>query len=138
MIPQFNFYLKNIQSLSPTPIYLQSKFDHYRLMLTAGEKILPTHWDFKEKRAVVKYNRQEYPLLNDWLDKIEMAAKDFYRTSKLQGIVPTDATIKEHLEKKFNLNPKPVPVSKEPKKLSLLEFIDRFIEAEKNVKSEGT
>ena len=138
MIPQFNFYLKDIQSANSTPIYLQSKFDYQRLMLTAGEKILPTHWDFKEKRAIVKYNRIEYSQLNDWLDKIEMAAKDFYRTCRLQGIVPTAGSIKEYLEGKFNLNPKPVVLIEQTVKLSLLGFIDKFIEAETNNKLPGT
>lgn len=138
MTPQFNFYLKDIHSAKPTPIYLQSKFDYERLMLTAGEKILPEHWDLKEKRAITKYNRIEYPLINDWLDKIEMAAKDFYRTTKLQGVVPTAALIKQHLEEKFHLNPKLKVEIKKPVKLSLLGFIDKFIEAEKNNKQEGT
>lgn len=107
MIPQFNFYLKDIHSKAATPIYLQSKFDYERLTLTAGEKILPEHWDFEAKRAILKFNRSEYSLLNDWLDKIEMAAKDFYRNTRLQEQVPTAASIKGHLEGKFNLNPKP-------------------------------
>lgn len=138
MIPQFNFYLKDIHSTNSTPIYLQSKFDYERLILTAGEKILPAHWDFENKRALAKYNRFEYPLINDWLDKIEMAAKDFYRTSKLQGITPTAASIKEFLENKFNLNPKPKVEIKKPIKLSLLGFIEKFIQAETSNKLPGT
>ena len=138
MIPQFNFYLKDIHSANSTPIYLQSKFDYERLMLTAGEKIIPAHWDFDSKRAIVKFNRLEYPLINDWLDKIEMAAKDFYRSSKLQGLTPTAATIKEFLEVKFNLNPKPKVEIKKPVKLSLIGFIKKFIETETGNKLEGT
>jgi hypothetical protein len=138
MMPQFNFYLKDIHSKNATPIYLQSKFDYERLMLTAGEKILPEHWDFTTKRANIKFNKQEYPLLNDWLNKIEMAAKDFYRNIRLQGTSPTASNIKEHLENKFNLNPKPLVVVEKPVKLTLLRFIDKFIEAEKNNKLEGT
>jgi len=138
MIPQFNFYLKDIHSSNSTPIYLQAKFDYERLMLTAGEKISPAHWDFETKRAVVKFNRLEYPLINDWLDKMEMAAKDFYRNSKLQGLTPTAASIKEFLEEKFNLNPKQRVEVKKPVKLSLLGFINKFIETETNNKLDGT
>lgn len=127
MIPQFNFYLKDIHSKAATPIYLQSKFDYERLTLTAGEKIHPEHWDFITKRAILKFNRSEYSLLNDWLDKIEMAAKDFYRNTRLQGQVPTAANIKEHLEGKFNLNPKPKVEVVKPVKLGLFGFIDKFI-----------
>ena len=127
MIPQFNFYLKDINSKASTPIYLQSKFDYERLMLTAGEKILPDHWDFEAKRAILKFNRSEYSMLNDWLDKIEMAAKDFYRTTRLQGQIPTAALIKEYLEGKFNLNPKPKVEIIKPVKLGLFGFIDKFI-----------
>lgn len=127
MIPQFNFYLKDIQSKISTPIYLQSKFDYERLTITAGEKILPDHWDFEAKRAILKFNRSEYSMLNDWLDKIEMAAKDFYRTSRLQGDAPTAASIKAFLEEKFNLNPKPKVEVVKPVKLGLFGFIDKFI-----------
>jgi integrase len=127
MIPQFNFYLKDINAKASTPIYLQSKFDYERLMLTAGEKILPDHWDFKNKRAILKYNKSEYSMLNDWLDKIEMAAKDFYRTTRLQGQVPSVSQIKEYLEGKFNLNPKPKIEKEKPVKLGLFAFIDKFI-----------
>jgi site-specific recombinase XerD len=95
--------------------------------LTAGEKILPEHWDFETKRAILKFNRSEYSMLNDWLDKIEMAAKDFYRATRLQGQVPTAAMIKEYLEGKFNLNPKPKVEIAKPVKLGLFGFIDKFI-----------
>lgn len=138
MTPQFNFYLKDIHSVNPTPIYLQSKFDYERLILTAGEKILPIHWDFTSKRAIIKFNRSEYSMMNDWLDKIEMAAKDYYRTCRLQGIAPTAAKIKEFLEGKFNLNPKPIVIIEQPIKLSLLGFIDKFTDTEKNNKLHST
>lgn len=138
MTPQFNFYLKDIHSVNPTPIYLQSKFDYERLVLTAGEKILPFHWDFEAKRAITKFNRSEYSMMNDWLDKIEMAAKDHYRTCRLQGISPTAVTIKAFLEEKFNLNPKPPVIIEQPVKLSLLGFIDKFTESQKGDKLEST
>lgn len=138
MIPQFNFYLKNIKATEPTPIYLQSKFDYERLMVTAREKILPEHWDFTRKRAITKFNRSEYPLLNDWLDKIEMASKDFFRHCRLEGVNPTAQMIKRHLEEKFNLNPSPQVVTPISKPLDLFGFIDKFIETEKNNKLEGT
>jgi integrase len=138
MIPQFNFYLKDIHSTCATPIYLQAKFDYERLMVTAREKILPDHWDSNTKRAIVKYNRLEYPLINDWLDKMEMAAKDFYRNTKLQGEIPTAAAIKSFLEQKFNLNPKPKVEVIKAVEVTLMLFIDRFIEAERNNKLEST
>lgn len=138
MMPQFNFYLKDINSNIPTPIYLQSKFNYERLMLTAGEKILPLHWDLKGHRAIVKYNKEEYGPINFWLDKIEMSAKEIYRDILLSGDLPTALAIKTQLEIKFNLNPRPIiPVNK-PKPPTLFEFIDKFIITETSNKLPGT
>ena len=138
-MPLFNFYLKDIHSEFPTCIYMQSKYNCYeRLMLTTGEKILPAHWDFGAKRAVVKYNKLEYPAVNDWLDKMEMAAKDYVRSCKFQGYIPTAAELKGHLEQKFNLNPKPVVIVPKIVPVTLLAFINKYIINEVNNKSEGT
>lgn len=139
MMPQFNYYLKNINATEPSLIYLQSKYNCYeRLMLTTGEHILPTHWDFESKRAIIKYNKAEYQSINDWLDKIEMAAKDYFRNSRFQGTIPKASEIKAHLEQKFNLNPKPIILVKEPVKVTLMNFIETFIAKEVNNKSKGT
>ena len=139
VMPLFNFYLKDTRSDSPTCIYMQSKYNCYeRLMLTTGEKILPAHWDFKAKRAVVKFNRLEYPAVNDWLDKMEMAAKDYIRNCKFQSYTPTANELKGHLEKKFNLNSKPVVVVPKIAPVTLLAFINKFIINEVNNKTEGT
>lgn len=138
-MPLFNFYLKDIHSTVPTSVYMQSKYNCYeRLMLTTGEKILPAHWDFTKKRAVSKFNRLEYPAINDWLDKMEMAGKDYFRTCKFQGYIPNAAELKAHLEQKFNLNPKPIVVVPEPVRITLLGFLNRFIETEVNNKAEAT
>lgn len=139
MIPLFNFYLKDIHSTSPTCIYLQSKYNYTeRLMLTTSERILPAHWDFINKRALVKYNKFEYPLINDWLDKMEMSAKDYFRNCKFQGQIPSAAEIKAHLEEKFKLNVKPEIITPKVAPLTVLGFIDKFIQNSKTDKSEGT
>lgn len=107
-------------------------------MLTTGEKILPSHWDFEAKRAIVKYNKLEYPAINDWLDKMEMAAKDYIRNCKFQGYIPLATELKSHLEQKFNLNPKPIAVAPKVVPVTLLNFINKYIINEVNNKSEGT
>jgi integrase len=137
--PEFYFYLKDINSNVPSLIYLQSRFNGERLMLTTGEKILPAHWDFKRKRANVTKNRLEYPAINDWLNKIELAARDYFRSCRYDGIEPAAQIIKEHLEKTFKLNQHLYKVEK-PKKVydTLLKFIDKFIEEEKGNKAEAT
>lgn len=139
VMPLFNFYLKDVHAKKETPIYMQSKYHCYeRLMLTTSEKILPEHWDPKTKRAIVKYNRLEYPAINDWLSKMEMAAKDYFRSCKFEGFIPTAIQLKAHLEQKFNLNPKrPVIVSKIVP-VTLLSYVEIFINNEVNNKSEGT
>ena len=139
MLPQFNYYLKDIKSTTPTLIYLQAKYNCFeRLTLTTGEKILPTHWDFKNKRAITKFDKIDYPSINDWLDKMEIEAKDFFRNCKFQGKIPSALEIKSHLEQKFNLNPKPVVIIPVKKQLTVIEFIESYIKTEVNNKSVET
>lgn len=138
-MPQFNFYLKDVHAKAATSIYMQSKYNCFeRLMLTTGEKILPEHWDPTTKRAVIKYNRLEYPAINDWLSKMEMAAKDYFRSCKFEGFIPTAVQLKAHLEQKFNLNPKPPVIVPKTTPVTVLGYVDRFIANEVNNKSEGT
>jgi integrase len=139
VMPLFNFYLKDVHAKAATSIYMQSKYNCFeRLMLTTGEKILPDHWDATAKRAIVKYNRLEYPAINDWLSKMERAAKDYFRSCKFEGFIPTAAQLKAHLEQKFNLNPKPQVTIPKTVPVTVLSYVDRFIANEVNNKSEGT
>lgn len=139
VMPLFNFYLKDVKAKTATSIYMQSKYNCFeRLMLTTGEKILPEHWDSTTKRAIVKYNRIEYASINDWLSKMEMAAKDYFRSCKFEGFIPTAAQLKSHLEQKFNLNPKPPVSIPKTVPVTVLSYVDRFITNEVNNKSEGT
>lgn len=139
VMPLFNFYLKDVHAKTATPIYMQSKYNCFeRLMLTTSEKILPEHWDSKTKRAIVKYNRLEYNAINDWLSKMEMAAKDYFRSCKFEGFIPTAIQLKSHLEQKFNLNPKPPVIIPKAIPVTVLSYIDKFITNEINNKSEGT
>lgn len=137
--PEFHFYLKNVQSNVSTLIYLQAKFNKNRLMLTTGEKILPEHWDYGKQRAVIGKNRVEYSAINDWLNKVEMTAKEFFRNCRYDGIVPDAELIKNYLQKTLNINPEPIKV--EPVKkviISFFDFIDKYIEDEKNNKAIAT
>src|ERR1700733_1634218 len=105
IIPNIRFHLKDIKSSSPTLIYLQSRFDYTeRLMLTTCEKILPSHWNFKDQRAIVSKKPSEYADLNFWLNKMETTARSFFRDCIINGIVPTAAEAKAHLEEKLNIN----------------------------------
>ena len=57
-------------------------------MQTTDENVLHALWDFTKKRAISKFNRLEYPAINDWLDKMEMTAKYNFRTCKFHGYIP--------------------------------------------------
>ena len=56
-IPEANFYLKGTKSKGPTLIYLQAKYSinnfPQRVMLSIGDKILPSDWNTIKKRAIV-------------------------------------------------------------------------------------
>lgn len=107
LIPEPKFYLKDVQSESPTLIYLQAKYTHegqQRVMLSAGNKVHPNEWDEVKHRAVVTKKTYYNADINLWLDKMENAFKNIFRNFIIDGIIPTASMVKEKMEHVLNLN----------------------------------
>lgn len=118
------FYLKNPSSLEPTLISLQAKYDgNQRVMLSTGDKILPNEWDFTIQRAKVTKKSLANGDLNIWLDRIASEFKRIFRNCLVDGIYPDAKLITLKLQENLNLLPKP----KEVEKVTLLSFIESFI-----------
>lgn len=132
LIPKTNFYLKNINDHQPTLISLQLKFNGHRVVMSTGEKILPSHWNFEQQRAKGK----EYSELNYWLDKIDNDAKAIFRSFNIDNIVPNAQIVQESLRRKLDNTPE--PVKEKDTKITFVKFIQQFIEETKSVRKPET
>src|SRR5439155_23701774 len=110
----------------PTLIYLQSKYSFngfHRVMISTGDKIMVSEWDFVKKRAIVSKKNQANADINTWLDKIASTFKSEYRSCLIDGIEPTSTTIKSRVEKALKIG----ALNINPEVKTLTEFIDKFI-----------
>lgn len=131
-IPKTNFYLKNIKSEEPTLISLQVKFNGHRVFMSTGEKVLPQKWDYQKQRAIGKENTD----LNYWLGKIDNELASIFRNLNIEGIPPTAELVQRLLKEKLDNTP---PAIKEASvKMTLVKFIEQFIEQSKSVRKEET
>lgn len=124
-IPEPKFYLKDRNSTNPTLIYLQAKFKfngEQRVMLTTGDKILPTEWDFEKYRAITNKRSLSNQDLNTWLDTISTAFKSVFRNFLIDKTVPTAGMVKEKLEIELNLKQTSIVQS-----LTFYQFMEDFI-----------
>ncbi len=130
-IPQPRFLLREPKSTKPTLINCHLRFNNERIVFSTGERINPIEWDSSKQRAI---NSKKYPHnseLNIWLDKLEMEVKTIFRTFNLDNISPTKDKIREQIDiKLFNKANK--------KNLSLLKFIESYIEECSRIKNPNT
>lgn len=135
-IPEPKFYLKNLNSVDSTLIYLQAKYScngQQRVMLSTGDRILPNEWDLKKQRAIVNKKSPGNSDLNLWLDKMATSFKTIFRNCLIDGITPTASLIKDKMEDELNL--KIAPVKQE---VTLFSFIETFINNCRSIKSPNT
>jgi integrase len=138
LIPEPKFYLKDINSNIPTLIYLQAKYTHViqqRVMLSTGDKILPTDWDYTKQRALISKKNLGNADINLWLDKMVNTFKSVFRNYLIDGIIPTATMMKEKLEEALNLK---TCLTKQQKEVSFYDFIETFITESKSFKALGT
>jgi site-specific recombinase XerD len=136
-IPEPQFYLKNLTSKEPTLIYMQAKYSFngfHRVMISTGDKIMVSEWDTKKKRAKVNKRNPDNTDINTWLDKMAAAFKSEFRNCLIDGIEPTSTTIKCRVENVLKL----ASSNKTPDAKTLTEFIARFIDDSKGLKSPNT
>lgn len=75
------------------------RFGGKRIVYSTGEKILPTKWGAKEKRAVSNRSFLEGGQINDELERCRQKCKEAFRNIKYQQIELTKENLKAELDK---------------------------------------
>jgi integrase len=116
----FNFYLKDGKSDSPTPIFLRIQSNQSMVKWFFKQKIHPKEWDSSKQRASKKYSELNV-LLNNYASAAEKISQRLLDDNKTP---PSPKDIKTELDKKFNTSYKP-KVEREIK--TLQDFKDLYI-----------
>lgn len=92
-----NFYLKEPNSDTETPIFLQYKYNGQKLKYYIGQSVLPAKWDFKRQRVKNNNatNKAGDSRINDLIDGLAQKVKETYKGSIA---APAPAQFKETLD----------------------------------------
>lgn len=126
------FILKEPKSKEETLIYMLFRYQYKRFKYSTGEKILPKFWNVEKQRAKETKQFREYPEFNARLNNFETAINTAFRKLLNNGIQPNNTILKEAFEAELSGN------ILQGKKLTLLQFIENYIEESKAHKKEGT
>ncbi len=121
---KINFYLRDKEANSPTPIVMFVSYDGQRLTkYPTGETIDPQFWDTKTQRVKQTKKFPTYPEFNIRLSKIAALAEDILRHYKNDNSQqpPTVEVYRELLNDVLNRNPA------KQKPLDLFGFIESFL-----------
>ena len=127
-----NFKLKEPNSKKETLIYLNFYYNYKRFKYSTGEKINPKFWNETSHRVKETKKFPEYPEFNARLNNFENGIKTAFRKLLNDGIQPNNSNLKQALEDELSGN------LIQGKRLSLLKFIENYIEESKAHKKEGT
>lgn len=124
-----SFLIKKPSKSGLCLIYLQAKWNGYRLLYSTKENVPLESWDRKKQR--VKNNqattKDGHYFLNDLLANMESVVMKGYRAETASG-TPTVSSIRKYLDDFFENNGK---LEKEEKgKPTLFKLIDKFIDNE--------
>ena len=108
------------------------RYQYKRFKYSTGEKILPKFWNVEKQRAKETKQFREYPEFNARLNNFETAINTAFRKLLNNGIHPNNTILKEAFEAELSGN------ILQGKKLTLLQFIENYIEESKAHKKEGT
>ena len=92
----FNFYLREPNSLSQTPIVLFVVSEGKTTKIRTGEKIDPKHWDAAKQRIKRSYTGS--PELNEYLSSFLLKAQAVYRSKRIEGIEPGSEQLRKAIE----------------------------------------
>lgn len=130
-IPTPRFLLRDPKSNSPTLINCHIRFDNERIVISVGEKVLPSEWNAEKQRAI---NSKKYPHntdLNLWLDKVDNEIKSIFRSYNIEKLSPSTDSIRNKInERLFKKVVTRVP--------NLFTFIDLYIEECRKIKNPTT
>lgn len=126
------FILKEPKSKEETLIYMLFRYQYKRFKYSTGEKINPKFWNPEKQRAKETKKFPEYPEFNTRLNNFETGINTAFRKLLNDGIQPNNSNLKDALEAEISGN------LIQGKRLSLLKFIENYIEESKAHKKEGT
>lgn len=126
------FILKEPNSKVDTLIYLIYNYQYKRFKYSTGEQINPKFWNKGSQRVKGSKQFPEHPEFNTRLDKIENGINTAFRKLLNDSIQPNNINLKEALEDELS------DILLKPKRITLFNFIDAYIEESKLNKTEGT
>lgn len=126
------FILKEPTAKTETLIYLLYNYNYKRFKYSTGEKIVPKFWNPKTQRAKETKQFIQYPEFNARLNLIENGINTAFRKLLNDGIQPDNKKLKTTLEDVISDN------IVKPKKITLIEFVDRYIKECELTRRKGT
>jgi integrase len=132
-----NFYLRDAKALQPTPILLYVSFLGERVKLPTNETIIPEFWNEQDQRPRQTKKFPTHPEFRTRLDKLEGLVNDLIRTYQNDHDQqnPTPKVLRE-LWNEFVL--KTETKESEPKILTVVEYMERFVSDAKKRTNERT
>jgi site-specific recombinase XerD len=132
-IPEARFYLKEPNASEPTLISMQAKYEGQRVFMSTGNKVHPKEWNSVKQRAIVSRANLVNGEINIWLDKMATEFKSVFRNCMIDGVFPDAQLVMRKIQENLNLVTKPKEI-----KVTLLDFIRKYIEDCKNSKAPNT
>ncbi|RDB07785.1 site-specific integrase [Runella aurantiaca] len=123
---KINFYLRDKEADSPTPILMFISYNGARLTkVMTGETIDPMFWDAKTQRAKQTKKFPTFPEFNSRLSNIETLAENLLRQymNDNDQQPPTVETYRALLNQSLNITPKRETV----KPIDLFSFMDSYL-----------
>ena len=125
---KINFYLRDKNAQSETPIILTVFYNKQRVKLSTKESINPEFWNDKDQRPRSTKKFPTYPEFKTRLDKLEDLVNDILRTyqNDNDGKLPPPETLKEIWN---DIN---TPKKETKQTLDFFAYLDKFIEDAKS------
>jgi integrase len=123
-----NFYLRDKNAHSETPIFLTVYYNKERVKLSTSESINPEFWNDKDQRPRSTKKFPTHPEFKTRLDNLENLVNDILRTYKNdnEGKLPPPETLKEIW------NDANSPKKETKQSFNFFSYMDKFIEDAKS------
>ena len=131
-MPNARFILKEPNAKTQTLVYLVYDYQYKRFKYSTGEKIDPKFWNKKSQRAKETRKFPQYPEFNARLDMLANGINTAFRKLLNDGIQPSNEILKKAFLQAVEGN------VIQPDKITLLKFIEKFIDESRTSKKEGT
>lgn len=116
------YVLRDPNGTTSTPIIGIVRFNNERIKVATGFKVVPAHWNPAKGRVKNVVDATDKQQINDWLQETEEAVGRIIADMKSNRLTLTKEAVKARIDAYLK------PASEEPKTITLLDFIDGFIE----------